>query len=304
MEEKNLIEIIDDYISFLDLKEITIKSYKKILYDYYEFISKITNLPNRADILKYKEDLKKRAKSATIQKYIVVLRNFYRWFHIQGYGANIAEGIKGAKIEATFKKEALSIKDARKLLLKAEQLSKKSIIDKRNYAIVALIMTTGLRTIEIERSDVGDIDLVEGNNVLYIMGKGHDDKDSFVKLSSETYDIIIDYLKDRNDNFEPLFINHSKQLYGTRIQTKTIRTTIKELLRRIGIDSKKYSAHSLRHTAATINLLSGASLEETQQLLRHKDISTTTIYSHHMNRSKNNSEFRVSDVLFNKKKGN
>lgn len=293
-----LIDRIQEYIDYLDIKQNTKQSYKKILEAYEAYTSKLTSTPTRLDVLKYKEYLKTQVRAASIQKYIVVIRNFYRWYHIEGYGANIAEGIKGAKIESNFKREALSVQEARKLLTRAKFLSHRNLIGKRNYALIALLLTTGLRTIEIERSDVFDISTMDNNKVLYIMGKGHDDKDSYVKLSETVYSIIQDYLMERSDQYEPLFITHTSKKHGERIKTRTIRGIVKELLRQIGIDNKKFSAHSLRHTTATISLLEGANIEETQSLLRHKNPSTTQIYIHRIDKMRGNLEQKVSDALF------
>jgi site-specific recombinase XerD len=303
VENQDLKLVIDKYLGYLDLKEITVNSYRKILYDYYDFIKGIPTSATRSDVLKYKDSLKKRVKSASVQKYIVVVRNFYRWFHIEGYGPNIAEGIKGAKIEPTFKRQSLTLDEAKKLLLKAKQLSKKDIEGYRNYVLIALIMTTGLRTIEVERADVSDLGVIDGVNVLWIMGKGHDDKDAYVKLSATVHELIEEYLIKRSDDLEPLFLNHSSSHKNTRIKTRTVREVVKELLRRIGLDSKVYSAHSLRHTSATLLLLNGGTLEETQQMLRHKDISTTQIYNHSLQFRESNATITVSDILFGKDKG-
>lgn len=304
MKSKSLIELIEEYIDYIDIKPNTKQDYKKILEAYETYISRITSTPNRSDILKYKEYLKTKVRAASVQKYIVVIKNFYRWYHIEGYGSNIAEGIKGAKIESNFKREALSIQEAKKLLTRARYLSHRSIIGKRDYALIALLLTTGLRTIEIERADVLDISMMDESNVLYIMGKGHDDKDSYVKLSPVVFNIIQEYLIERADQYDPLFITHQSKKQGMRIKTRTIRGIVKELLRQIGIDNKKFSAHSLRHTTATISLLEGANIEETQSLLRHKNPSTTQIYIHRIDKMRGDLEQKVSDALFdhNKKK--
>lgn len=302
MAEKTLSDYIEEYIAYIDIKQSTKQSYKKILLAYEAYISNQTSTPNRSDILKYKEYLKENVRAASVQKYIVIIRNFYRWYHIEGYGANLAEGIKGAKIESNFKREALSIQEAKRLLTRARFLSHKSIIGKRNYALIALLLTTGLRTIEIERSDVMDISLIEHTKVLYVMGKGHDDKDSYVKLSETVYNIIQDYLMERSDSYEPLFITHQSKKHGTRIKTRTIRGVVKDLLRQIGIDNRKFSAHSLRHTTATISLLEGANIEETQSLLRHKNPSTTQIYIHRIDKMRGDVEQKVSDALFDHSK--
>jgi site-specific recombinase XerD len=289
---------IQDYIDYLDVLPQTKQGYHRILAGYCDHISRITSSPTRLDILDYKEQLKKRLKASSVQKHIVVIRNFYRWFHIEGYGSNIVEGVKGSKIVSDFKREALTEEQAKRLITRARFLSQRGIKEQRDYAIIALLLTTGLRTIEIERSNIADINAVDGRPLLYVMGKGHDDKDSFVKLAPQVYLIIQDYLVARSDGFEPLFICHNSQNLGERIQTRSIRMIVKELLRQIGIDNPKYSAHSLRHTAATLSLQQGASIEDTQQLLRHKDPATTQIYIHRIDKMKGDLESKISNVLF------
>ncbi|MBU1093349.1 MAG: site-specific integrase [Firmicutes bacterium] len=298
--QESLKERIIQYINYIDIKPATKESYQRILFEYVSYIDNLPNLPTRHDVMKYRDRIKNRLKAASVQKHIVVIRNFYRWFYIEGYGPNIAEGIKGMKIESNFKREALSVVDSKKLLHRAEIYARKDVIGLRNYALISLLLTTGMRTIEVERSDTEDIDFIEDSQVLFVMGKGHDDKDTYVKLSPQVYAIIEEYLIKRSDEFKPLFINHGHTNYGERMQTRSIRAVVKEYLRQIGIDSPKYSAHSLRHTTATLSLLEGAGIESTQQLLRHKDPATTQIYIHKMNRRKENYEGKISDTLFGK----
>ena len=80
--------------------------------------------------------------------------------------------------------------------------------------------------------------------------------------------------------------------------TRSISRIVKGTLIEAGYDSDMLSAHALRHTAATLNLLNGGTLEETQQLLRHQNISTTMIYSHALERAGNKSEERIASGLF------
>ncbi len=292
-------EYVKEYINYIDIKPNSKESYKRILLEYVSYIDKLPNLPNREDIMKFRDQyLRKRLKAASVQKYIVVIRNFYRWLYIMGYEENIAEGIKGMKITSDFKREALSLKESIKLLNRARKHSTKNIIGLRNYAIISLLLTTGLRTIEVERANVEDIDKIEDMHVLYVMGKGRDDKDSYVKLSKQVYKIIEEYLIKREDEYEALFINHGTVANGKRIKTRTIRAMVKEYLRQIGINSPKYSAHSLRHTTATLSLEIGATTDSIQQLLRHKDPATSQIYIHKRNRRKENYEKLISDKIF------
>jgi integrase/recombinase XerD len=298
MQERDLKSIIDEYIDYMDRKQITKDSYKRILYKYYDYITTLTiSNPKRNDVLKYKEYLLKNLGSASVQKHIVVLRGFYRYCKLNNYYDDITYEVRGMKIQPTFKRQALSIEDSKRLLQKAKQRAK-DVLGKRNYAIVALLLTTGLRSIEIERSDVYDLDIIDGSNVLFIMGKGRDSKDAFVKISNEVYEIIQDYLITRNDSNEALFLTHNNKNESKRLSTKVIRSAVKELLISIGYDSKAYSVHSLRHTFATTALIEGASLLETKEALRHSDVSTTQIYAHLVEKLKSNTYQKVSDALF------
>lgn len=298
----NFDSLIENYIQSLDRKEITKNSYEKILLSFNKYLkANSIYLPNKKDILGYKEYLSKRVRSASIQKTIVVLRGFFTYLDSEEIYKNIMSGIRGVKIEQTFKRNAFSLEEVERLLNKAEELSI-NIEGKRNYAITALLATTGLRTIEVERANVSDLVSIRNEYKLYIQGKGHDDKDSYVKISYEVYQIILDYLLERADELEPLFITHGRNNCGIRVNTRTVRRVVKELLRRIGIDDKRYTTHSLRHSMATNLLLHGnGTLEEAQQILRHKDISTTQLYNHSLLSSRNNGELIMSELLFKRK---
>ena len=81
--------------------------------------------------------------------------------------------------------------------------------------------------------------------------------------------------------------------------TRSISRIAKNSLISADLNRERLTAHSLRHTTATLNLMNGATLEETQQLLRHSNINTTLIYVHSLERAKNESENRIANVLFN-----
>ena len=290
--------LVSRYLDYLDVKPMTKQNYRKILDEFTTYVTTLSDLPTRSDVRAYRESLRTRdLRATTIQMHMVVIRNFYRWFHIEGYGPNAAEGVKGLKMDASFKRESLSVEDSKRFLRRAKYLAKKSLSGKRNYAMVALLLTTGLRTIEIERANVADIEQIDDGYVLYIQGKGRDDKDTSVKLSPQVYQIIEDYLIARQDDNKSLFISHRGSSKGKGLLTRAVRDVVKSLLRDIGIDSTKYSAHSLRHTTATLSLLEGANIEETQLLLRHRDPGTTQIYIHRMQKKNDFLEYKISDTL-------
>jgi Site-specific recombinase XerD len=296
-------KLVEEFIATLDLSYNTVISYAGILKRYVCYLNEHKiNHPKEADLVKYKNNyLKKKVRSATVQKYVVVLRKFYRWCYRHGYYGDISQGLTGEKIVPTFKREALTIETVKKLLHKAKLRAKKSLNNFRDYVIIRLIIVTGLRTIEVSRANVEDLGKLNGIDVLYIQGKGHDDKDSYVKLPKDLRDLIDEYIRKRNTEDEALFSNHGPHSVNSHIDSKTISLNVKNLLRAIGVDSIKYTAHSLRHTCATLALKNGCSIQEVQMLLRHKSLTTTTIYAHNIEREDNNAEF-VVDRLLNKKR--
>ena len=151
----------------------------------------------------------------------------------------------------------------------------------RDYAIVNLILRTGLRTVEVVRADVGDITFKGDKRVLLVWGKGHTEKDDFVVLSEKAYEPIKNYLATRKGAKagEPLFTSNSRQNYGERLTTRTISALCKEGLKAIGLDGKEYTAHSLRHTTAVAILKHGGMITDVQDVLRHTSPATSQIYT-------------------------
>ena len=132
-------------------------------------------------------------------------------------------------------------------------------------------------------------------------------KTDYVKIVEEAEEAIREYLKARKEEGEillddsPLFASVANRNHFKRLTTRSISRLVKQHLQGIGIDDSRHTAHSLRHTAATLNLLNGGTVEETQQLLRHSNINTTMIYSHALERAKNNSEKNIAGAIFGKK---
>lgn len=290
------------YIQQLDRSPITKGSYRRILNSFNDYIeSNCLPCPKKEDIIVYKYFLKHTASlsATTIQKVVVVLRGFFEYLAINEIYPNIMLGVRGEKISKTFKRSSLAIPQLARLISVAKQLAT-NLEGKRNYALISLIATTGLRTIEVERANKTDLSKNGDINILFIQGKGRDDKSDYVKLSDHVYQIVESYLLDREDDNDALFVTHARNYKNKRLTTRTIRGIVKQLLRKIGIDDSHFSAHSLRHSFATNLIKSGGSLEEAQLILRHKDLSTTMIYNHSIDRESNNGELKISELIFNK----
>ena len=190
----------------------------------------------------------------------------------------------------------MTIEQAKRLL---SSVDRNFLIGKRDYAILNLLLRTGLRTIEIIRANVGDLCQEGGEAVLWIQGKGRDDKDEFVILTDYTLSPLHEYLSSRGKKKDkaPLFASHSNRNYNSRLTTFSISRIIKQYLRQIGLDNKRLTAHSLRHTAITLSLQGGATIQEAKALGRHASIDTTMIYAHNIERIAQAPERRIAELL-------
>jgi len=110
------------------------------------------------------------------------------------------------------------------------------------------------------------------------------------RVHNPTRETIIAFKTALQNKGLPLFASTSNRNSGGRLTTRTIRGLVKKQLRGIGLDDSRKSAHSLRHTFATLALSNGAPVTQVQEAMRHKDISTTMVYVHLMNRLKNAAE--------------
>lgn len=272
-------ELIEAFINDKDVKPSSKRLYRRTLKQYFKWIERTgydLNEVARANILEYKDSLfNKGLSSLTIGSYITSVRSFYEWLEANKLYANVAKGIKTPSRTQQFRKKPLTAKQAGALLLHYEGE------DPRNFAIINLLLRTGLRTIEVTRANVEDITFNGSKRVLMVHGKGRHEKDNFVILTDKAYKPIEAYLsqRGRTNTSEPLFTSSSNRNSGGRLTTRTISYLAKEGLKAIGLDAKQFTAHSLRHTAAVNMLKAGGTLEMVQYALRHTNPATTQIYT-------------------------
>lgn len=273
--------VVASFITTQDVKESSRSLYTRTLTQFFSWLEATGRINNfasltRQDILEYKDYLLASSLSAlTVSSYIVSVRKFYEWAEAEKLYPNIAKGVKTPRRKQAFKKQHLTDTKSGELLQHFQSMSL------RDYAIVNLIIRTGLRTVEVVRADVGDITFKGDKRVLLVWGKGHTEKDDFVVLSEKAYEPIKNYLATRKGAKagEPLFTSNSRQNYGERLTTRTISALCKEGLRAIGLDGKEYTAHSLRHTTAVAILKHGGMITDVQDVLRHTSPATSQIYT-------------------------
>ncbi len=286
-------EVIKAFATAQDVKPSSRTIYARIMRDFFGWVAstgRTASALTLADVIAYKEGLLAADKSAlTVASHINALRRFYEWAEANKYYPNIAKGVHAPKRRNDeFKHKPLSVSKVAELLRYAQATNA------RDYAIITLMLYTGLRCVEVSRANIEDITYIGENNtrVLMVQGKGHDTKDDWVRLTNDAYKPIAEYLATRKgeNGKQPLFVstsnhtgnadNHTgeQDFNPRRLSTRAISALCKEALKAVGLDNKVFTAHSLRHTAGTNILRAGGSLEQAQQTLRHSNPATTQIY--------------------------
>ncbi len=291
-------ELIDHFLRSHDVKEISRDGYRRRLRQFFKWcLENNVSQPTREIILQYKRYLQAKGFTPTSEcAYMVAVRTFFTWAETEKLYPNVAKGIRGAKRQKGFRRDPLTVPQVHELLSSIDRTTLKG---HRDFALLNLMIRTGPRTIEITRANIGDLRQQSGQTVLWLQGKGSDVPDAFVVLTDETLRPILEYLSARGTSkeTEPLFGSTSDNSLHQRMTTKSVRRIVKTRLRGIKIDTLRLSAHSLRHTAVTLALIGGASIQEAQQMARHADLNTTLIYSHNIQRSAGVPERKIDEVL-------
>jgi len=277
---------VEDFLRSLDVSEKSRATYTRSLRQFISWLAETgrhTLELQREDILAYKEYLQSSKSAYTVTLYLTSVRKLYQWLESQKIYPDITRGIKGAKKPKGFRKDTLSQNQLRETLASMDTQSLEGL---RDYAIFNLMARTGLRDIEVSRALTGDIRMETGQPVLWIQGKGRDSKDDFVILTPEALKPIKAYLKARGrvKKDGPLFCSHSDRNRGEALSTRSISRIIKNSMRAVGLDDSRLTAHSLRHTAISLSIQGGASLQQAQAMARHTDSKTTLVYFHNLER--------------------
>lgn len=271
--------LMEAFLASLDVKDKTRDTYYWAMTQYFEWLqntNRSIQFLSSADIIAYKTDLLRRMLTPlTVSVYLSAVRRFYSWAESSRLHTNIARDIKAPRMKKGFKKLHLNEAEIIALL---EYAKKRSL---RNYAMLNLLVRTGLRTIELVRADIGDIKYKKGRRILYVMGKGHDSKDDFVIISDAAWKPLQAYLSERGVTAkkDPLFVTEGKGHKGNRMSPRSVQYVCKNAIRAIGLDSPEYSPHSLRHSTAVMMLKNGADWKDVQRVLRHSSPVTTQIYT-------------------------
>ena len=146
--------------------------------------------------------------------------------------------------------------------------------EKRDYAILMLFLNCGIRRSELVGLNLSDV----YEDRIRVVGKGN--KERFVYFGSACRKAIDAYLEERNKKV----LTDNRALFGSRdsnrISVTAVHRLVKKALMQAGLDSAQFSAHKLRHTAATMMLSGGVDVKTVQEVLGHENLNTTQIYTH------------------------
>lgn len=252
----------------ININDISIATVKKIsLEDIHAFISYMA--------------IELKSKSATRARKVSTIRIFFKYLSQKAHliDINPAQNLETPKADRRLPKY-LNLEESKRLLDVTENEDNRNY--QRDYAIITLFLNCGLRLSELVGIDVKDIDYSEAK--LNVIGKGN--KERTIYLNKACLKAISEYLQvrpkegvkvDKLNSHKALFLSERRE----RISRRTVQYIVNKELQKAGLDTKKYSVHKLRHTAATLMYQYGnVDIRALQVLLGHESISTTEIYTH------------------------
>lgn len=302
-------------------RDVTLQSYRVAVGSFIEWagdhgIRRISAL-RRSDIIDYVRYLRephisrKTGREITLsvetqRRYFRALKMFLRWASSQGYphALGLFSDVMPPKSGDTTRwhRDYLRREDMLEVL---ESIDRSTELGLRNYAMILLCISCALRIIELQRADIGDIEEVGGVRRIAIQGKNHASKDTYKTIEPEAWDAIDAYLRARKSGppDAPLFAACSSNAKpgGGRLSEVSISRIIKKVIVNAGYDSKRLTAHSLRHSSITYDRLAGGSIDETKRHARHASRATTEQYDHMLETQAATDERRIMDYIFSGK---
>lgn len=252
----------------ITIKDIGLDTIKKItLNDIYAYLSYMAN--------------EQHTKATTRARKVSSIRSFFKYLSTKAklIDKNPAQDLETPKLDKR-QPRYLSLEDSQRLLQVTQDDDKRNT--ERDYAIITIFLNCGIRLSELVGINIEDIDFTE--NKMTVFGKGH--KERTIYLNNACMKAISDYLavrpkegvkKDKHNSDKALFLSERRE----RISRRTVEYIVDKELTLAGLDTKKYSTHKLRHTAATLMYQYGkVDIRALQELLGHESISTTEIYTH------------------------
>lgn len=272
-------DYIERFLSYLEHEKnyssLTILNYRKDLMEFLELI-------NNKDLSKVvKDDVRiylkilfdNDNKASTVSRKISTLKSFYKFMKENKFiSINPVSSIKYPKKEKNLPK-FVQYNELEDLIL----ISKNGELGDRNNLIIELMYSTGVRVSELVNIKISDIDFT--NKRIRILGKGSYER--FVFFGEYANEALVKYISEKRIQLlkgqenDYLFLNKD----GRKITTRGVFKVIDNIIKETSIKTK-VSPHTLRHTFATHLLDNGCDLRSVQEMLGHKNINSTEVYTH------------------------
>lgn len=308
-----LLEAFADFLSIDvgsgDAAPDTIYTYRCQVKQYLQWCAENQLHPAAAtlnDIKHYRRWLieEKKLKPATISLKLSVVRRFYDAAIDKGLiKLNPAAVVKPPSEKSNFAEKITYLEKSEVEALLAAIPNDGSLKTARDQALLAIMVLEGIRSVEIHRANLGDLIQQEHNLGIRVEGKRNI---RTIPLTPDLAKVLINYLTARTATGEilepksPLFIAVSHRSCGQRLSRRSIREIVDNYLKLTGLKhcaGRIITAHSLRHTAGTLAVRGGADLRQVQDLLGHKDLRTTAIYTHVAERWSHNPALKIGIKL-------
>lgn len=233
-------------------------------------------------IISYRNRLSESLKPATVARRLTVIRQFFDFcVDLDLLPRNPAKKVKPPRVNHSSTTNGLTREEAEELL---RQPDRSTLMGKRDFAVLFLMINNGLRRSEVAAIRWGDFGEERGHTILTIRGKGG--QEEITKIKSSVMEAIEEYKEASGRRFgrdTPLFITSRTKVgdAGKRAEEPLSPETIRVMVKRyaeLAKIKKRVSPHSLRHTCITLSLDGGASIRQAQYLARHGDPKTTMRY--------------------------
>ncbi|MBP9854233.1 MAG: tyrosine recombinase XerC [Candidatus Omnitrophica bacterium] len=265
---------VDKFISYLQVEKNysphTILNYQSDLVNFIQYIDKTPIQDVDYQLLrKYLAHLRTfDLKPRSLSRKLSSLRSFFKYLFREGVIKDSpATLLMSPKLDKPLPK--FLTEDEMEMFIESPNI--KTLAGKRDKAILETLYSAGIRVSELVGMNIIDVDLI--GNIIKVSGKGK--KERLVPIGSKAVTAIKDYLEDRADTPQALFLNKN----GTRLTTRGVFNITNKYIK-MACSNKDISPHVLRHSFATHLLNRGADLRSVQELLGHVNLSTTQIYTH------------------------
>ena len=259
---------IDTQLDNINIKDIDLSFIKTIdTSDVFDFLSYLANdriLNPESSAPEYGISASSRARKLS------AIKSFYKYLTVRTkqLEENPVAELEYPKLRKSLPKY-LTLDESARLLQAVSGTN-----EKRDYAILMLFLNCGIRRSELVGLNLSDV----YEDRIRVVGKGN--KERFVYFGSACRKAIDAYLIQRNE----LVLSDNRALFGSRngnrISVEAVHRLVKKALLQAGLDSTQFSAHKLRHTAATMMLSGGVDVKTVQEVLGHENLNTTQIYTH------------------------